>query len=80
MKITLILLAFVAGLLIGEYRGCPKDKYSMEYGCSSKSTLRRYRYSEEILCEACICVRERDYSIETDNEYEGLDLYARNIG
>ena len=48
--------------------------------CSSKSTLRRHRYSEEILCEACICVRERDYSIEIDNEYEGLDLYARNIG
>lgn len=33
MKIILILLAFVAGLLIGEYRGCPKDKYSVEFGC-----------------------------------------------
>lgn len=33
MKIEIFLLAFVAGLLIGEYRGCPKDKYSFEWGC-----------------------------------------------
>ncbi len=48
--------------------------------CASKSDLRLHKYSEEILCEACICVREQDHVIEIDNEYEGLDLYARNIG
>ena len=48
--------------------------------CSSKFDLRLHKFSQDILCEACVRVREQDHVIETDNEYEGLDLYARNIG
>ena len=48
--------------------------------CASQSELRLHKFSEEILCEACVCVRERDHVVETDNQYEGLSLYERNVG
>lgn len=28
-----IIIGIVIGLHIGEYQACPKDKYSLEYGC-----------------------------------------------
>jgi len=48
--------------------------------CASKVDLRLHRYSEEILCEACVCVCEIEYEPVIDNDYEALTLYERNIG
>lgn len=48
--------------------------------CSGFEELRLHKFSEEILCERCVCRREIEYEPEIDNEYEGLTLYERNIG
>lgn len=34
--LALLSIAFIAGLLIGEYQACPREAYSLEYGCKIK--------------------------------------------
>ena len=32
-ELIIISLVFTMGLVIGEYKACPKDKYTFDYGC-----------------------------------------------